>query len=334
MSVSNEELIFYKSAVINDTSSNGGRVSSNPIVTLVKHNLFPSVTGQQRVDGIAAQYRKLFLNIGNADNLGVYNAKIYVDLFTLGDDSISLFPATQTDTQAAITGSEDLYGASQLNADVTIGATSITVNTESAAYDFFRDTELIRISDKSAPDSGTGNSQFVRIDGAVSYAGDIATIPLADPLEYNFAAASTRVSSCIEVSEIVSSYASFSVTAAGSGAYDDTTYPIVVDHIGGAYQSWTLDFTSATVFNITGDTLGLVGTGNLGSTIQPINPVFSRPWWTMNNLGASGTFQAGDSISFITIPASYPLWARRNVPAGANSLTGTVWRPACTADSG
>ena len=42
-------------------------------------------------------------------------------------DEIAFFAGSQTNVQDDITGSEDLYGVGQLNADVTAGATSIAV---------------------------------------------------------------------------------------------------------------------------------------------------------------------------------------------------------------
>lgn len=332
MSLVRAELLWYKSATVNDTTSNGGVLSSNAIANAIKSNIFGNVSQAVRTAG-GVQWRKVFLKVANDDDLSLLDAKIYIENYTNGEDNVCIFPGSQTDTQATVTGSEQLYGTGQLNENASATDTEIDVLIEAAALDLFKDGMTIRISDKEDID-GSGNVQFVTLNGDATYDGDVATLTLDDPLDYDFAAADTRVASCIVVSEIVAAYTSFTVTAAGSGDYDDSTYPILVDHIGGVTQDWTLTFTSATAFNITGNTLGSVGSGTVSSAVQPTNPVFSKPYFFMNNLGFQNTFQAGDTITFSTTPAAYPIWMRRQVPAGAASLTGNSGVLAVTGDSG
>lgn len=45
----------------------------------------------------------------------------------------------------------------------------------------------------------------------------------------------------------------------GAGTYNESTYPVLLDHIGTAEQTWTLTFTDATNFTVIGDTIGSVG---------------------------------------------------------------------------
>lgn len=320
MSIQKSEIIWRHPQERSDSASNGGRMTSTAIPSGVKNSIWPDVPESERTSG-STKYRKVFIHIANDADLTLVSPRIFVETYTPGDDSITIFEGTQTDTQSSITGSEQQYGCGQLDADVSAGATSITVATEGAALDYFKDGMLIRISDKATVDSA-GNEEYVRINGAPSYTGDVATITLLTALDNDYVASNTRVASVIEASDIEASYSGFTVTTAGDGDYDDTTNPVVLDHIATVRETWTLTFTDSTTFDIVGDTLGNIGSGNVSGTTSPTNPDYSKPYWTLEPAGFSGTWAAGDTIVFTTDPAAVPIWYKRIIPAGAASLTG------------
>ena len=70
---------------------------------------------------------------------------------------------------------------------------------------------------------------------------------------------------------------------------------------------------------IADDTVGAPGTGNTATELEPINPDFSRPYFTLRPADFSGTFVAGDNIIFQTHPAAMPLWLKEILPAGASA---------------
>lgn len=321
MSIQASEMIWRYPAERSDVGTNGGRMTKNIIANAVKNNIWPDIPQSER-DAGSTKYRKAFIHIANDDDLELVRPRVFVETPSPGDDSVTIFPGSFVDTQSGITGSEDQYGCGQLDSDVLASASSIDVMTEGAALDIFRDGDLIRISDKATV-SGAGNEEYHTISGAPSYNGDVATITLVGTLANGFSASNTRVASVYQGTDpLVAAYSSFVVTTAGSGDFDDTTYPVLLDHKGSVYQSWTLTWTSATEFNIVGDTLGLVGTGITSSTVQPNNPDFSKPYFVMNNAGFSGVWAASDTITFDTSPCAIPIWYKRIIPALANSLSG------------
>ena len=111
--ITTAELKLYRSAVINDGPTNGGRMSASEIASGVMANLFPIVQESERVAG-STKYRKVFAKVANIEDLTLYQSKLYLDKITPGQDVITFFPATQTDAQSAITGSERQYGGSLL----------------------------------------------------------------------------------------------------------------------------------------------------------------------------------------------------------------------------
>jgi hypothetical protein len=143
-------------------------------------------------------------------------------------------------------------------------------------------------------------------------------------------AANTRCCSVYSPGNIAAAVSSV-VANSASGIVDGAQ--IGTDAIGTVEQSWTLTFTSATAFNITGDTLGSVGSGNVGSTTSPNNGQFSKPYFTLPPAVFSGTFASGDTVTFTTSPAAVPIWFRRNVPANTPSLSGNRFVVGCDGES-
>jgi hypothetical protein len=222
-----------------------------------------------------------------------------------------------------LTGSERQFGAGQLDVNATALDTTIDVLTEGGAADpIFVAGDTIRISDKTSVSDPGNNEEFqVIAGGGVSYLGDVATLTLVGALVNSYAAGiGTRIASVIEPGTINATFDTV-VNSSAAGTFDDATPGnIVVDNIGGVEQDWTLTFTSATVFNITGNTLGLVCTGTVSTTTAPNNTDFTKPFFTILAAAFGGTFVATETITFSTRPAALPVWHKRIVPAGATAI--------------
>jgi hypothetical protein len=331
MSIQQSELVWRKPALVSDTTSNGGRMTHTAIASAVKNNIWPDVPQSERTAG-STKYRKVHIHVANDADLTLIAPKVFVETYTPGDDSVTIFPGTHTDTQATITGSERLYGCGQLNANVSASASEITVLTEGAALNFFRDNDTIRISNKTSIDDNVGIEEFHTIDGAPSYTGNVATITLDGTLANGFSASNTRVASVYMPGDIKGTVASWVETTV-SGTYNEGTYPVLVDSIGGIEQNWTLTFSSATAFSVVGDTVGNVGSGNVSSDFTPSNPNFSKPYFKLSAAGWGGTWANGQTVTFTTHPAAIPIWYKRIVPAGASSLSGDKVVVAITGES-
>ena len=331
MTILASELKFYRAAVSSDQTSNGGRMSATEVATGVKNNLWPDVPQSERLSG-STKYRKAFLKVASAENLALIDARIFVETPTPGGDRVLFFAGTQTDTQAAITGAERYYGAGQLNANVSSGATSIVVNTEGGSADAaFANGDLIRISDKTTVDAVSGNAEFIRLaaTNAVSWNGTNATLTFAagQTLTNSYVAASTRVASVWEAGTVRGSVDTWSVSSA-AGTYDGWSgtgnQPTIVttNAIGSIEQTWTLTFTSASAFTCVGETVGSVGAGSTTANFTPNNADFSQPYFTLPLSGWGGTWASGDIITFKTHPAAVALWQKRIIPPGTGSLSG------------
>jgi len=332
MSIVPSEIVWRPSVEMSDAGTNGGKMiaTNTAIATGVKNNLWPDVPQSERTAG-SLKYRKVHIHIANDSDLALVQGRVFVETATPGQDSVVLFEGTDTDVQSGIVdGSVRKYGGGALNANVSIGATTITVAVDRASDDssaatlaLFQDGDLIRISDKTDVNDSGNNEEYATITGTPGYAGDVATINITAGLANAYTTAnSTRVSSVIEVGTIQASVVSFDDISgnAGTGTYDDSTYPLVVDSIGTVEANWTLDFLTSSTFDVLKDGVS-VGGGNTTSDVQPTNATFSKPYFIMDWNGFDGAYVAGDSITFTTHPATIPIWYRRKVPAGATSLS-------------
>ena len=319
MTIVAAEVKKYRSAEVSDAITNGGLMSNNEMISNVSENVFPDVPQSERVAG-STKFRKSFVKVENDNDETLFNTRLFLNRTSPGDDIVTIFAGTQSDTQNDITGSEDHYGAGQLNADVLAGVTSIDVLVEDDSIDrIFRVGDVIRITDKETIASG-GNEEFRLID-SVSYVVDLATIGFLDPLANGYTAANTYVGSGLDVGNIVGTFDTFVVTS-GGGAFDEIGQPIVVDSIGGVQDAWTLTFTSSTAYDAVGAVTGAVGSGTVASDFSPNNPAFAKPYFTVPSAGFSGTFAASDTITFNTSPAAAPVWWKRTVPASATAIAG------------
>jgi hypothetical protein len=317
MPITPSDIKWYRSATVADTAANGGRMGNAQSPSGIKNNIFPDVTLAERNAG-TTRYRKMFIKVANAENIPLGNARVFLQLPTPGEDSVTFFPGTQRDTQAQITGGERLYGGGALESAASNGSQTIAVVTEGASLNCIRADDTLRITDRVSV-VGTGNEEFAEVESVV-YSGDVAAVLLKAALMYSFPAGAV-VSSVYNAGEVRAEVSALAVTSAAGALLDGL--PPLGDSIGSVEQDWTLSFTSATAFTITGDTLGSIGSGNTTSGAAPINPVFpGRPYFTLPASAFSGVFAPGDRITFTTSPAAVPVWYRQLVPAGAAAISG------------
>lgn len=113
--------------------------------------------------------------------------------------------------------------------------------------------------------------------------------------------------------------AEFSDLRIGSGTdaqYNDVSYPIFVDNANAITERWAIHFTSATNFEVIGETSGIIATGNTASDTAPINPRTLLPYFTINKNGWGAGWSAGNVLRFNTIGALAPVWFLRTTLAG------------------
>lgn len=101
-----------------------------------------------------------------------------------------------------------------------------------------------------------------------------------------------------------------------TGTYNDVLTPITVTNAGALTERWALVFTNTTTFNIIGEHIGVIGTGNINEDQAPLNPTTSAPYFTIPALGWGIGWSAGNVLRFNTTGAMAPVWVVRTIQQG------------------
>ncbi len=324
------DLKFYKEKA-NGRLAGG---TSNLIVSGVVQNLWPHVTSAQRTAGFF-DYKGWYAKVGDDADGTLIDPSLLLDAPTLSaTDYMMYFTLGLREAITSISGydtgvdSETKYGSAKLKNNITGGDSTLTVTVKNAAMSsgadaIFRDGGKIKITDKLTADALTGNEEVCTISGAPSVSGSDVTITVTGTITSSYTADGTiaRVSSLIKPGDIACSNTTPSKTSA-AGTIDFSTYPIILDNIGTVEEDWTITFTDATHFTLTGDDhTGSVATGVISSNFAPNNTDFTKPYFTIESGVWGGTWAAGDTVTFTTHPAALHLGGKRVVPAGTASLS-------------
>jgi len=304
------DLVLYKSSVVNNTVANGGRMSDNLVTSNVLNNLFPNVTQSERSSGVT-RYRKFFFKNKNSANETASTSRVWVSKRSNGGDYIRIKAGTNVDTQADAVGYSSWMGTGTILSPISPDATSFTAlfDDSSGIYD----GSVIRLTDSS------GGEEFLTIasENGVTWESLTATIVVTTGVQGTYPATEFGlVCGVVDLDSIIASAGDITVTSV-SGTYDDTTYPLLVSNIGTVEDDWTLTFTSATAFTVSGANTGSLGSGTRSSSFSPVNPNVGTGdyYFSLRASGFGGTFTIGDTLTFSTYHSAKSIWIKEVVPA-------------------
>lgn len=106
-------------------------------------------------------------------------------------------------------------------------------------------------------------------------------------------------------------------------AYNDTTYPLEVTNAGAITERWAIIFTSSTEFNVVGESVGQIITGNTAADLSPVNPATGVPYFTLRAAGWAAGWAAGNVLRHNTRGAVVPVWVSRTVMQSPSAPPGT-----------
>jgi len=102
-----------------------------------------------------------------------------------------------------------------------------------------------------------------------------------------------------------------------AGTYNDTDYPLQVTNGDAITERWALVFTNAATYNVVGETVGTILTGqSISADCAPINPRTGQPYVVIRKDGFGGSWATGNAIRFNTIGGLAPVWFARCTLAG------------------
>jgi len=315
MPITSTDIKFYKPLAVNNTDSNGGKISENRVTTNVLNNLFPNVTSAERTAGVT-RYRKVFMKNENSNDITLETTKLYIGMLSSGEDYFRIVEGNDLDIQSDADDYTNWFGSGILNQNLLSGESSMEVSYDVNDGVFSGESILLRLDD------GTNNAE-VQLVGSPVWVGNIATLTFSGALEADFDADDTVVATVVELGDIVAESSNWLETSS-AGTYDESTYPLATFNIGSISEDWTLTFTSGSAFNVTGAVTGSVGSGNISTNFAPANG--SSYYFRIDKNGWGGTWTSGDTITFTTTHAAKPLWIKEVVPTGCSALSNNTVR--------
>lgn len=304
---------LYKSIIINDGDSNGGREGDTEVPTGVMCNVFPPIGDAERLAG-GSRLRKLFAHNTNGANEPGHNCRVHLKTPSNGEDFYALIKGDHEDEQGDLTGAEKQHCIGVFAQAASAGDTQIVVDFDDATEVDLADDDVLWLY-------GANGQMYNTVDtNGVSWNGNQATIDLIDQLNVDYPEGSycAMVIVCGDAGTVEPTFDSWQENSA-AGTYDESTYPPELENFGTVRDDWTITFTSATEFSCTGLYEGAVGTGQISQDFAPTNPAKGNPYFTIKAAGWGGTWAINDTVVFKTYPASQGLWAKEIWPAGIST---------------
>jgi hypothetical protein len=103
------------------------------------------------------------------------------------------------------------------------------------------------------------------------------------------------------------------IGSAAGGTYDSINHPLQVTNQGALTERWACVFTNTTTFNVIGEHIGQIATGNTGSACAPLNAATGMPYFTIESAGWGAGWVPGNVLRFNTVGAEFPVWAIRSI---------------------
>ena len=104
--------------------------------------------------------------------------------------------------------------------------------------------------------------------------------------------------------------------------YNDTDFPLVVTNADTITERWAVRFTSSTMFELIGETVGVIATGNTTTDLVPANPRTGLPYFRLRKEGWGTGWAVNNVLRFNTIGGLAPVWMiRTTMPGTAATAT-------------
>lgn len=111
------------------------------------------------------------------------------------------------------------------------------------------------------------------------------------------------------------------IGSAVSAQFNANQYPIAVDNKSGIQERWAIIFTSSSNFNVVGEHVGQIASGNTSADCAPVNPNTGFPYFTIPASGWGSGWASGNVLRFNTYAANAPTWVIQAIGQGPATST-------------
>lgn len=171
----------------------------------------------------------------------------------------------------------------------------------------------------------------VQINGEISFTRPLThAYPLASPgapVSGSFVSSAlvagdlfARVNLVFDQSTWNGSWSDELIGSAATATFNHTQYPITVTNRGALTERWVVRMTNSTSFEVIGENVGVIATGNTSADCAPNNPATGVPYFRLPALGWGNGWATGNVLRFNTIGSQFPVWVVRTVQQGPESV--------------
>ncbi|MFN3377055.1 MAG: hypothetical protein ACK40S_10950, partial [Burkholderiaceae bacterium] len=172
----------------------------------------------------------------------------------------------------------------------------------------------------------------VQINGEISFTRALThAYPVAspgDPASGSFVSSAlvagdlfARVNLVFDQSTWNGSWSDEPIGSAATATFNHTQYPITVTNRGALTERWALRFTSSTAYEVIGEHVGVIATGNINTDCAPINPATGAPYFTVPAGGWGSGWAVGNVLRINTVGAQFPAWVVQTIQQGPETVT-------------
>ncbi|QEW05659.1 hypothetical protein [Nitrincola iocasae] len=201
----------------------------------------------------------------------------------------------------------ELYTVNRLAGTITIDALA-----DLSTYDMPLAAHH-RVEDMALVNEAEINGQL-RLVGAIPRAYDPADTWISSAMI--FGPLGSRARNVFSQASWTSVWSDQRIGSSTNAQYNNVLYPITVNNSNAIRERWAIIFTSSTTFNVVGETVGVITTGNTSADCTPINPVTGEPYFTIYAAGWGGGWATNNVLRFNTDAAHAPIWIARTTISG------------------
>ncbi len=106
-----------------------------------------------------------------------------------------------------------------------------------------------------------------------------------------------------------------------TGTYNTTLAPIEVSNIGAITERWVIRFTNTNTFEVIGENVGVIATGNTSTDLAALNPSVGHPYLLLRAVGWGSGWSVGNVLRINTVGAMFPLQIVETIQAGPETGT-------------
>ena len=110
------------------------------------------------------------------------------------------------------------------------------------------------------------------------------------------------------------------IGSAATATFNNIAYPLSVVNRGALTERWAVIFTNSTSFNVVGEHVGVIASGNTSTDCSPLNPATGTPYFTIPALGWGLGWSTGNVLRFNTVGCFFPIWAVRTIQQGPETV--------------